>query len=631
MLMVFGGDLVNVFWQKNTQDWWRVITDRGDVYGDLKTTEAGFSFTDDACILNSVITADESGIYSRCDTLKNSSDRDLHVACMNTRFVLDSGEYEVYTQYNAWQNESIGEWQPLNTSVEARTESFRTSWAAAPLLALWNKQTERGIVFHLLPQCSWRMSARRVPLEGENSQIVVEIGPDYCALDLIVKAGETKDFPEVLFYEIRNRTDLDCTKLHRYCHKRWPRKTLPVIYNSWLYRFDQVNYDAVASQIAPAAEIGAEYFTVDAGWFGHGSNWSAAVGDWEENQTAQFCGRLIDVANEVRRHGMKFGLWFEPERATAGADACKAHPEYYLRGNNGYSFLNFADTDARAYMLKTITAQIEKYGIEFVKFDFNADLVFDASRTAFMEYFKGYDLFLKALKDRFPTLYVENCASGGERMNLSNLANFDSFWPSDCQSPYIGLRIVKDTLKRLPPQAMERWFVAQSIEQFKPAYGAESADKLIACGDGIWDHLSGVDRSFMEAFLCGAPIGLSCDLTALSADAFAWLKSYIANFKDQREFWKTAECSILSDTESVLVLQYNDPEFRCVRLQAIASRVSQSQLRVYPKVPETAVYVRENGIQITGEELSACGVTLPQAWDYRAANYRMQEIILNAK
>ena len=216
-------------------------------------------------------------------------------------------------------------------------------------------------------------------------------------------------------------------------------------------------------------------------------------------------------------------------------------------------------------------------------------------------------------------------------MDLSNVGEIGSFWPSDCQSPYVGLRIIIDGRRRLPPQVFERWVVAQSVQEFKPAYGADCTDKLIASGDGTWDHLSGVHRSFMEAFMTGGPIGLSCDLNALSADAFAWLKSFITNFKEQREFWRTAECHILSDTESVLVLQYNDPEFRTVRHQAVAFRLAQSQLRMYPKVPENAVFVQEDGTQISGDELNRFGITVPQAFNYRAANYRMQEIVLKAK
>ncbi len=438
-------------------DQWRVITNHGDLSGALSCEGEGCSFSNEWCALNSTVDTDENGVSLRRDALVNRGSASLRVACMTERFVLDGGEYEVYTQYNAWQNESIGRWQPLVTEVEARTESFRTSWAAAPFLALWNKQTNRGVAFHLIPNCSWRMSARRVPLEGENHQIVVEVGPDYCGLDLNVDVGAVVEFPEVVYYEFRDRTDMDCWKLHRYCHKRWPRQSMPVIYNSWMYRFDQVNYDVIQPQIAKAAEIGAEYFVIDAGWFGHDTNWSAAVGDWAENPKAAFCGRLIDVAEEVRRHGMKFGLWFEPERAAKDADAPREHPSYYLYSDNGYYFLDFANADAREYMLETIAKQIETYGVEFVKFDFNADMVFDARRTAFMEYFKGYHEFLRCLKERFPRLYLENCASGGERTNLSSLGDFGSFWPSDCQSPYVGLRIIKDSLKRMPPQAFERW------------------------------------------------------------------------------------------------------------------------------------------------------------------------------
>ncbi len=616
--------------EKNTSyDWWRVITDNGDLRGNADFNGDTASFSDGRCTLSSVVTSDESGVYSRCDTIKNVSGDTAYISCANMRFVLDGGEYDVYTQYNAWQNESCGMWQPLNTEVEARTESFRTSWASAPFVALWNKQTERGLAFHLLPDCSWRISVRRVPLPGENSQIVVELGPEYCGLNLQLGSGEELALPEVLYYEIHNRTDLDCWRLHRYCHRRWPRLSMPVIYNSWMYRFDQVNYDVIHSQIGKAAELGAEYFVIDAGWFGHNTSWSTAVGDWQENENAAFCGRLIEIAEEVRRHNMKFGLWFEPERASVAANAPKEHPEFYLRDNDEWCFLDFANPEACDYMLEILTEQLKKYDIKFVKFDFNADLVFDKRRTAFMDYFRGYRAFLRRLKERFPDLYIENCASGGERTNLTNLADFGSFWPSDCQSPYVGLRIIKDSIKRLPPQVLERWVVIQSLAEFKPAYGASSADKLIACADGIWDHLSGVHRSFMEGFMTGGPIGFSCDLNALSDDAFDWLKQYVANFKAERQFWQTAECRILAETDSVLVLQYSDPAYRRVRLQVITERVAQSRIRVYPKLPETGVYSLENGNAVTAVELMQNGLTVEQARDYRAANYRMQEIVLN--
>lgn len=618
---------MHLFWQKNVHDWWRVTTDRGDLFGEPEFDTATVSFEENGCRLCSMVTKDESGVTSRVDTLTNTAQMPLHIHRMTARFVLDGGEYDIYTQYNAWQNESVGAWHPLVTEIAASSESFRTGFGAAPFLVAWNRQTNRGVVFHLLPNGAWRMSARRAPLDGdgENSQIVIELGIDSCGLDVQLEAGESVQFPEVLYYETADRVGMDCFKLHRYCNKRFPERRLPVIYNTWMCCFDKVDYDIVAMQVPLAADVGAEYFVVDAGWFGNGTGWSSSTGDWQENTQTKFAGRLIDVAELVRSHGMQFGLWFEPERAGKDSQSLREHPSYYLKGNNGFYFLDFANPEARQYIYEQIAAQIEKYHVAFVKFDFNADLLFDDRRTSFMDYFKGYNRFLENLKTRFPQLYIENCASGGERLNLANLNLFESFWYSDCQSPYQGMRMIKDGLRRMPPQSFERWFVAQSANI---AGAGKVQDKLLVCEDATWDHVAGAQFSFMEAFLSCGPLGISCDLSGLSEQAYEWLKAHIAHFKAERDFWRNAECRILTDTDSMLVLQYNDPDSYTIRLQAITSRVAQTRVRMYPQVPVGTTYRLQDGTQMSAEQLREVGVTLLQSLNYRADNRRMQEIVL---
>ncbi len=618
---------MHLFWQKNVHDWWRIITQHGDIFGEPIFKDDAADFEATGCRLHSTVQADKSGVKTRVDTIFNTGDKPLNLNCMNMRFVLDGGEYEVYTQYNAWQNESLGTWHPLVTEITASSESFRTCYGAAPMLALWNKQTNRGIVFHYLPDCAWCMSARRSTIdgEGENSQIVVEIGPEYRGLNKTLAPGESITLPSVLYYETTDRVGMDAWRLHRYCHTHWPRKTLPVIYNTWMCHFDNVNYDVVAKQIPLAADLGAEYFVLDAGWFGNGAGWSQAVGDWTENMQTRYAGRVIDIANLVRSHGMKFGLWFEPERAAADSTAMQTHPDYFIQGNVGFNFTDFSNPDACNFVLENISATIEKYGVEFVKFDFNADLLFDNYRTAFLDHFKGYHVFLNRLKQRFPSLYIENCASGGERLNLANIQEFESFWYSDCQSPYYGMRMIKDGMRRMPPQIFERWFVAQSAQI---AGAGKVQDKLLVCEDSTWDHVAAAQPSFMEAFMSGGPIGLSCDLSGLSEETYTWLKAYIAKFKQERDFWRTAECRILTDTGSMLVLQYNDPSFKTVRLQAIASKVAQTRLRMYPQVPVEFTYRTSDGATISGAQLATEGVTVMQSLGYRQDNRRMQEIVL---
>lgn len=199
---------------------------------------------------------DENGVFTRRDILENHTDHPVTLTAARSRFSFEGNEYEVYTQFNAWQNESTGAWQPLVTTVGVTGQYNRTSQNAAPFLALWSTQENRGVAFHLIPDCSWKMSAVRESKYSKYSRTVVEMGMlEDGAVTLA--PGERLVLPEILCYEFTNKTDMDAYKLHAYMHKRYPRRTLPIIYNSWMYRFDTFTFDDIFSQIALAADLGA--------------------------------------------------------------------------------------------------------------------------------------------------------------------------------------------------------------------------------------------------------------------------------------------------------------------------------------------------------------------------------------
>ena len=64
------------------------------------------------CRIECEYTRDKYGVFARQDNFTNLSDKDVRVSALKSRFVFQGGEYEVYTQYNNWQTESMGGWQP---------------------------------------------------------------------------------------------------------------------------------------------------------------------------------------------------------------------------------------------------------------------------------------------------------------------------------------------------------------------------------------------------------------------------------------------------------------------------------------------------------------------------------------
>jgi len=558
-----------------------------------------------------VYTVDEYGVFTRSDSFTNTSSEEITVNALKSLFVFDGAEYEVYTQFNCWQHESDGGWQPLVTGVSVKGQSTRTAQHAAPFMVLWNCQEQRGTVFHLLPDCAWEINVMRRHTSAKYTEVVVELGMISDGLSYRLAPGEKLCAPQIICYEAKNKLDMDAYKLHNYMHTNYPRRQMPIIFDTWMYRFANITYENISKQIPLAADLGVEYFFIDAGWYGHGESWSESAGDWVENKTAKLCGRMIDIADEVRAAGMKFGLWLEPERASKKSDAFNEHPEYYI--DAGYGFLDFANDEARNWMLGIVFGLIEQYGIEYIKDDYNADLYTDKYSTSFRKYHEGHRIFIDAIKKRYPNVYLSSCASGGMRMELNNYTEFDSTWPSDNESPYVEMRIYKDSIKRLPPQAMERWVCVHSLPEYNDFYSnfeksSHVLEHMVACGDAVWKNIEGVQQSFMDAYMTCGPIGFSCDLSLLSENAYAHFKEFIAKVKENRDFWMKAVARILCDTPTVTAYQYSDMALDRVVVQVIIDRSKQDRFVVHPVLDENASYRIEDGTVRTGHEIAEEGI-----------------------
>lgn len=576
-----------------------IVDGNCDYICEEKGKEKIFRYRDENIALVATFTQKENGVIIRKDYLENISKKPLEINGLLSRFCLNSNAYDVYTQYNSWQHESSGGWQKLVTQVTAASLGIRTCDGATPMMALHNLYTGKNTVFHLIPNAQWEITARKFP-QTEKEIVVVECGFKGDNLRLQVDAGERIELPTVILFSANNKTDLDAYKLHEVYNELYPRKALPILYNSWLYCFDNLDTDALLNQVDLAAELGFEAFMIDAGWFGNGDDWSNSVGDWEEKPD----GRLAEISHKVRERGMIFGLWFEPERACSESKAVKAHPNYYINKK----FLDFANPKAVDYITEVISKQIEKYDIGWLKFDFNDSIPLDPSGNAFYRYLQGQKRFIEALRKRFPHLYITNCASGGYRMELYQGSMFDSFWLSDNQGPYKGLEIVKNTLKRMPTGLIERWNVQKYADGFLRYGIKEKVGTMLSCNNGTWDFIISVKDSFTKGFLTGGPMGWSCDLDVPDAYKSRW-KEWIAEYKNNREFYMNAAARILVDTEEISVIEYADCELsRCV-IQVFTKTTYARNLVIYPCVNENARY-QVGDKQFDGKELSENGIML---------------------
>lgn len=191
-----------------------------------------------------------------------------------------------------------------------------------------------------------------------------------------------------------------------------------------------------------------EVYWLDAGWYAGASNyengqtWANTVGNWSVD-SIRFPRGLKPVADEVHKVGAKFMVWFEPERVIEGTQWAVEHPEWMLRlhdtEDDSWLLFDLGNKEAREWMTRQIVDLIRENGIDYYRQDFNMrpDAYWEANdepgRTGMKEvrHIEGLYAFWDDLMTEFPELLIDNCASGGRRLDMETIPRSAPLWRSD--------------------------------------------------------------------------------------------------------------------------------------------------------------------------------------------------------
>ncbi len=159
-------------------------------------------------------------------------------------------------------------------------------------------------------------------------------------------------------------------------------------------------------------------------------------GLWQEAGRDQLPGSA--TSHYASWRGMQFGLWFECERAMRGTWAVREHPELFWPdpcGGDAFH-LNLARRDAQDWLIELISGWISRLDLRWSRFDYNirpAAYWHTADPTGKIQfaYVQGLYRVFDELRRRHPGWMIENCASGGRRIDLGTLARTHSNWLND--------------------------------------------------------------------------------------------------------------------------------------------------------------------------------------------------------
>ncbi len=212
-----------------------------------------------------------------------------------------------------------------------------------------------------------------------------------------------------------------------------------------------------------------DYYWIDAEWYGKGL-WQWTVGDWRIKRDLYPDG-IRPISDAVHKAGRKFSLWFEPERVCPGTPWYEeihkyllfvpqekkfssweaSHHEPYkllwesrrnqIKDNDG--LINLGNAEARKFLTDYVSDRIVEYGLDIYRHDANiGPLEFwraadkpDRQGITEIRWVEGLYAYWDGLLARHPNLIIDNCASGGRRIDIETIRRTTPFtrtdWPID--------------------------------------------------------------------------------------------------------------------------------------------------------------------------------------------------------
>ncbi len=228
-------------------------------------------------------------------------------------------------------------------------------------------------------------------------------------------------------------------------------KERKILLNSWEGVYFDINEQGMDRMMQDIASMGGELFVMDDGWFGvkyPRKNDSSSLGDWmvDTNKLPNGINGLLESA---RKHGVKFGIWIEPEMTNTVSEFYEKHPDYVIKapnrdvvkGRGGTQLvLDMANPKVQDVVFHIVDTLMTKYpDIDYIKWDANAPVMSHGSQyqTAdnqshlYIGYHEGLKKALERIRAKYPDVTIQLCASGGGRVNWGLLPWFDEFWTSD--------------------------------------------------------------------------------------------------------------------------------------------------------------------------------------------------------
>lgn len=416
-----------------------------------------------------------SKVVENWATVTNNSSKSIPITRLDSmRLTLAAGNYTHLYFTSDWGKEFSPVEGVLAGTKILESTAGRSSRAMHPYSQL---RDEAGNVLVVTIAWSGNWIIRYEPLP--DGRYVLTAGLSNWLFSKTLQPGESLEGAHCM---VVKTTDADKAyqELARWGKKYWYpsnrlSSSLPIEWNHWWpYEDTDINEATFKANVDECQKLGVEVCTLDAGWFGPAnddlSRWYEYRGDWHNVVVKRFPSGIRHIADYVHSKGMKFGLWCEIEACGWKADLNKMHPEFVaLRDGKPLGYVCLGNHPARDWAFAVLERLIVEYKADWIKLDFNLDPRAGCNRTdhghqhgdGLYEHYRGYYELLMRVRAKYPEVFLENCASGGLRIDLGIMRQCHCTYLSDPDFPAHDLQIFWGATKMLHPMVCLHWSWSQ--------------------------------------------------------------------------------------------------------------------------------------------------------------------------
>jgi len=421
--------------------------------------------------------------------VENGRDRPISVARIDSyRGLLPAGDYELHYYNSTGGNE----FSPVRSKLQGTIVLQSTTGRSARGMSPWFGLAGGGIVVSAALAWSGNWIARFEPTPGGGYRLTG--GLSDWMFSKTLQPGQAMESVPVLYAVLKQGTPEEARLEFgawgkRYWYPTVPgAEAMPVAWNHWWpYEDSAIDENVFKANVDEAATYGVEVCTLDAGWFGEPDedcnahvgwsdttpvDWYLKRGDWHKVNTKRFPSGIAALSEYVRGKGMKFGMWCEIEALGAKADLAAERPELAARRDGehaGYVCMGCPETQAWAFgVLETL---IREYRADWIKLDFNLDPGAGCNRTdhghgegdGLYEHVRGYYRLLERVRAAYPQVILENCSSGGLRIDLGLARHTHLAFLSDPDYTQHHLQLFWGAASLLHPSAIFHFTWSQNL------------------------------------------------------------------------------------------------------------------------------------------------------------------------